>query len=69
METQVKTLVTTNNDLLSQLSESTEKYESEISTLKKLLEESLRRESELRVLNDEANELLLVYGLSRLQHR
>lgn len=58
-----------NGDLTTHIASSTQKFESEIATLKQLLEESLRRENELKSLNEEANELLLIYGLSRLQHR
>lgn len=69
LESHVKELEKMNADLTAHISTSTQKYESEISTLKQLLEESLRRENELKSLNEEANELLLIYGLSRLQHR
>lgn len=69
LEAHVKSLESLNSQLSVQIADSTEKYESEISTLKRLLDESLRREAELKNLNQEANELLVVYSLSRLQHR
>jgi SMC interacting uncharacterized protein involved in chromosome segregation len=69
LEAHVKELAKMNEDLTAHIASSTQKYQSELATVKQLLEESLRREHELKSLNEEANELLLIYGLSRLQHR
>jgi septal ring factor EnvC (AmiA/AmiB activator) len=46
------------------LQSSTEKYENEMKELKKLLLESQRREELLRQMNNEAYQLLTIYGVN-----